>query len=822
MNRRSSAFGLILTALLLCSAAFAPIASAQAETKTNETAWGLTYDWTYLDDDVEAMTGISFVDILTDVMGAADDADLELLIGQATTGETNVIFEQWTGADVTEGGVTLTPQVTQMTISHGTLNDVGVVTSWEEDDVSFDIALSVDTEEYLSLNVEYTEFLNSDGELVSMEIDLSFASSSSIIIDLEGEVSGGGETLPIDIAFEAGISFDITEAHGEAAPESPSQLYNDLDPLSAPFSFYWDCDSWTESASSSSESYEGHSSASLSEPCDDYTGNFANAASYNVEFSGFPAEDIGLEADDVSISISDSTSDSGSFTMDEYSLDGSMEVMDTTQDITVDGAGTLVTVNQAEAFPGPLAMPAMAGILLENAVAGSEGGDSIWEAFGGDIEGLFWADAMDESSEGESEEYFVCNNGEEIPSYWVNDGDEDCADGEDEYGGGSDGGSPSFVCGDGEEIPFSWVNDDYEDCGDGSDEPQDYDGDNSTDNWFDCNDGSEISMDWVNDGMWDCADGEDEGESPLMPYYYLDDMWIEGDGNTFEFNFWSEDLVDNGTYELAYTITGPDSFERTDSEMFTGHSGGQETLTSTGIAGEGALVEGEYCISSTLSDSEGGSIDNVGMDELCQTYKIEPEPSERLETIVDAFAESTIENVMNSFGENLEGRLGDIEGTAPYEDARGYALYDSASMRIIGVQLIAIDPTMSYSFIGPESSVYSEAPTTTHIEYLVGDAASAAGSATEDVELADMVDDSAHDTSSVDTVLDGTGVADDRAEDNPDEPPSSTTGSDCSEAAGKDCDIVDDDTGSLIPFVSPLSVLGVIALAGIFFRRQDA
>jgi hypothetical protein len=210
------------------------------------------------------------------------------------------------------------------------------------------------------------------------------------------------------------------------------------------------------------------------------------------------------------------------------------------------------------------------------------------------------------------------------------------------------------------------------------------------------------------------------------------------------------------------------------------------------------------------------------MDELCQTYKIEPEPSERLETIVDAFAESTIENVMNSFGENLEDRLGDIEGTAPYEDARGYALYDSASMRIIGVQLIAIDPTMSYSFIGPESSVYSEAPTTTHIEYLVGDAASAAGSATEDVELADMVDDSAHDTSSVDTVLDGTGVADDRAEDNPDEPPSSTTGSDCSEAAGKDCDIVDDDTGSLIPFVSPLSVLGVIALAGIFFRRQDA
>jgi hypothetical protein len=71
---------------------------------------------------------------------------------------------------------------------------------------------------------------------------------------------------------------------------------------------------------------------------------------------------------------------------------------------------------------------------------------------------------------------------------------------------------PTFVCGDGEEeIPFDWVNDGDEDCEDGSDEPQDFDGDGTTDNWFDCHDGSTVSMDLVNDGADDCPDGEDEG-----------------------------------------------------------------------------------------------------------------------------------------------------------------------------------------------------------------------------------------------------------------------------------------------------------------------
>ncbi|MBT7938092.1 MAG: hypothetical protein HN696_02900, partial [Euryarchaeota archaeon] len=77
-------------------------------------------------------------------------------------------------------------------------------------------------------------------------------------------------------------------------------------------------------------------------------------------------------------------------------------------------------------------------------------------------------------------------------------------------------GEIMFVCGNQQdEIPFDEVNDGDEDCPDGSDEPQDFDSDGITDNWFDCHDGSNVSMDLVNDGTEDCPDGDDEGEGDV-------------------------------------------------------------------------------------------------------------------------------------------------------------------------------------------------------------------------------------------------------------------------------------------------------------------
>ena len=100
-----------------------------------------------------------------------------------------------------------------------------------------------------------------------------------------------------------------------------------------------------------------------------------------------------------------------------------------------------------------------------------------------------WIESMDDNEE----DMWMCDNGEEIPEDWVNDGMEDCSDGSDEYDNDnsddgdhdhdhdnddSDNEPDMWMCDNGEEIPEDWVNDGEEDCSDGSDE---YDNDNSDD-----------------------------------------------------------------------------------------------------------------------------------------------------------------------------------------------------------------------------------------------------------------------------------------------------------------------------------------------------
>ena len=92
-----------------------------------------------------------------------------------------------------------------------------------------------------------------------------------------------------------------------------------------------------------------------------------------------------------------------------------------------------------------------------------------------------WIDSMED----DDSEIWMCDNGEEIPLDYVNDGDEDCSDGSDEYdndGSDEDDNEPEmWICDNGEEIPQDYVNDGDEDCSDGSDE-YDNDGSDEDDN----------------------------------------------------------------------------------------------------------------------------------------------------------------------------------------------------------------------------------------------------------------------------------------------------------------------------------------------------
>ena len=154
------------------------------------------------------------------------------------------------------------------------------------------------------------------------------------------------------------------------------------------------------------------------------------------------------------------------------------------------------------------------------------------------------------------EEFFTCDDGSEIPMSSVNDGNMDCADDEDEPAYDEETGEDlhMFSClYSGEEIPLSFVNDNWADCEDETDE---YDGYTYEISSFECLDGDEIDLSYVNDGAEDCMDGSDEmavGEGHGYGQYSFSSTGI------------AEWTVGADTYMLEIVFTNCDSFEQSSS-----------------------------------------------------------------------------------------------------------------------------------------------------------------------------------------------------------------------------------------------------------------
>ena len=159
---------------------------------------------------------------------------------------------------------------------------------------------------------------------------------------------------------------------------------------------------------------------------------------------------------------------------------------------------------------------------------------------------------------------YVCDDGEEVPFAYANDGEEDCMDGSDEPTYEED----VYTCSDdGSEIPMSYVNDGADDCMDGSDEPS-YDEEGEEETFFTClYSGETIPLSFVNDNWADCEDETDEYDG----YSYESSGFVCDDGDEIDLsqvNNGEEDCMD-GSDEVA---------------VGEGHGYGEYTFASTGIS----------------------------------------------------------------------------------------------------------------------------------------------------------------------------------------------------------------------------------------------
>ena len=735
----------VLLTVLLCASVL-PQGVAAEDATTEHFAFGMEYDWTNMDTDFESMTGLPLDEILADVMQSADDAGIELLILEEITGTSSMVVDQYEDGtmmfDATDGSsVEVTKHVTELTVRHGSLTDMAIITEWSDARAGWDLTISAGSEGIFNVDAYYVEYRDIDGLIYGHDIDMSLNSDTTVTFDLEGhfEAEDGDKVMPLDIHMEMGVAYGVTEAESSVIYSEPSTIYQELSNLEGGEELWWsigdlddddyvwwsdyDASEWTcewmegnrymcdngdwgewydyceyysqfetyyctddfghdsdyENSLGWTHYYDGTSPEDgSSDEVESHTGSFSTTTGFNFELTGLPAEEMGFPEGKWDVSASDSTTDTGGFNED-YDCEMGIELFEGTQMITTDG--DQIEVMQAYTSPLPWGMTCHVANLFYYAFMGTEDAATL--------------------------EDMIVDSTEEIAESMDGSGDD--------YES-SDMMSMEMNVGSQEEIQL---------------ELQAWD--------LDYNNNYEVNM-----------------------------VLVDSDGIT----------QDTGSYVISNTDYDDEWTEMSTSSW------------------------GEHCVTAQLKDITNNQI--VDTVETCTEVAQDPEPSDLVIDIIEGFSDSTLENVLENFGENLEYRLEDYEADFPYDDGEMYILWDNTNNMVVGFQMVVTsdDSNLWYTLVGPESDSYGDAPSPVSITYFSGQQAIAQeADIADDSTLEDLVDLSQHNNEIIEEAIE------ESLQDNSPEAGGPADGSGDETAA--------DDGSGLLPFVSPVLTMTMIAVAGI-------
>ena len=745
MRKSFSRLNAVLLTLLLC-ASLLPQNVAADETTTEHFAFGMEYDWSDMDTDFESMTGLPLDEILGDVMQSANDSGMSLLILEELTGTSSMIIDQYedgtTMLDYNDGTVEVTKHVTELTVRHGQVADMAIITDWSDAKAGWDLTISGSADGVFNVDAFYVEYRDSDDLLYGHDLVMSMEADQTYGFGLQGslEADDGDKVMPLNIQMEMGVDYSVSNAESSILYTEPSDIFQQLSALEGGEDLGWevgsddsdgvwwndyDADDWT----CTWDSYEGYyncenvngwddwwyyceyyssfntyyctddfdqndewenslswthyyeeTSPSMGDEAEPHSGDFSTSTGFNFQLTGLPAEEFGFPAGEWDISASDSETDSGTFSDEEYRCEMGIDLFEGTQMITTDG--DQIEVMQAHTSPLPWGMTCHIANLFMHAFEGTENAPTL--------------------------EDMIVDSTEEIAESF------------------DDGSNSEYV----------------------------------------------------------------EGDHMTVEVYASSTDDINVYVNVYG-------LEDPGNYEVDLILADSDGITRdVDSHAFyDGYFWGESSMTTNDW--------GNHCVTADLKDtsSNGGIIESV---DVCVEVPKELEPSQLVEDIVEGFSESTLENTMESFGQNLEYRMEDYEADFPYDDGDMYVLWDTNSNMVVGFQMVVTsdDSNMWYTLIGPESDSYGTAPAPLSVAYFSGAQAIAQEAEIEDdTTLEDLVDLTQHNDDIIEDALEealgesggGEGTAEETEE---------------------------ETEGGLLPFVSPVLTIALIAIAGLVASIQ--
>jgi len=408
----------IVTVLVLTS--ISPIVVATGP--SDSVIWGVTYDWADLDDDQETLTGVSPMQIFQDLEQAALIAKFDLDALSVISGNTYLFFEQWQDESTVsfeDGDGDIYDAITrhtEITMRHGSRNDQGVSSSWTDENSSIGIDYRASQTGLAVFDLLYTEYMTSDYHHLGADLTITGSANQATEVEIEVNLEGGGESYDADIEFEAVSGISVDSIVSEWRTFEPLPLLENM------------------SYDSQDNRYDWGDFGRIS-------GDYSVSADYDFSVAGIPTEEIGLSADALDISISDTVTSAGAF-YEEFrtwiwtgSTTPACNGLNPAMNVDL-GADNYVEVQCRQVMPifSP-GLLGMAGVSMSSAFTDSSAFEAAAEQLIEELSSIsedVQEDVQEENNT--ANDVFVCDDGTEIPAYWVNDGEVDCPDGSDEYG----------------------------------------------------------------------------------------------------------------------------------------------------------------------------------------------------------------------------------------------------------------------------------------------------------------------------------------------------------------------------------------------------
>ena len=826
----------VLLAVLLCASVLPQGAVAEDGT-TEHFAFGVEYDWSNMNDDFESMTGLPLDDILEDVMQSADDAGIEMLILEEITGTSSMVIDQYEDGTMMlnppdgTGSVEVTKHVTELTVRHGGLMDMAMISEWSDARAGWDLTISGGSEGIVNIDAYYVEYRDVDGLIYGHDVEMSMATEQSVFFGLQGhlEAEDGESVMPLDISMEMGVDYAVTNAQSEVVYSEASTLYQAMSTLEGGDDLYW----------------------SIGESDDDYVYWYEldeddTNCEWEYSYGEYECHTIETVNADWTVLTDADSCDWSSYEWECY------------------GPGYSYWFGYCEYYDNTGGNNSTGQDMY--ACTYDFGNEYDWEYYLYDTN---YEDGTNPPGVGEEywEYYPYCEHYEYGEYHCTYDFDWD-----DDY-----------------QNSLDWTH--YEDgtspLGDGEiwDEVESHTGTFSTVTGFNFElTGLPAEEMGLPEGKWDVSASDSETDTGAFDEDFECEMGMElfegtqmitTDGeqievmqaytsplpfgmtchvaNLFYYAFMGSedaptlaDMVEDSVSEIVESMGGDDESSDSSDQLFLEVRAEGQDEVRINVEAWNLDSDGQYEVFLVLEDSDGNTQDATSLvvqqgttyfwdsdymssskwgehcviaqlkdvssssaaapiDSATTCFNIaqEPEPSELIEDIMNGFADSTLENVMENFGSNLEYRLEDYEADIPYDDGDMFVLWDNTNNMVVGFQMVVTtdNSNMWYTLVGPESDSYGDAPSPVSLTYFSGQQAIAQEADIEDDStLEDLVDLTAHNDDIIEDAIE------ESLADNDPEAGGPADGS--GDSAG------DADEG-LLPFISPVLTISMIAVAGL-------